>query len=122
MIESIVAINSLLQISVSNGQKPYINTTALSSGSVRFNPDSQCLEVFDGGANTWHRLPGSHATVSLGHEAEESIRWARKQMLKEQEWKKLAENNQAVKTALEQLEQAKKNIEILSHLSKDYND
>jgi hypothetical protein len=45
--------------------------------------------------------------------------WAREQMRKEREWQQLAENNQAVKAALDQLNQSKQNIEILSHLIKD---
>jgi acetylornithine/succinyldiaminopimelate/putrescine aminotransferase len=89
---------------------------------VRFNPNTQNLEVFDGGSNTWFPIVGSQAVVSLGHEVEESVKWARKQMLKEQEWKKIAENNQAVKAALEHFEQARKNIELLAHLSKDHDD
>jgi acetylornithine/succinyldiaminopimelate/putrescine aminotransferase len=122
MIDSIISTNPLVQVSVSSGQKPYINGSALSSGSVRFNPSTQNLEVFDGGSNTWFPFVGSQAVVSLGHELEESVKWARKQMLKEQEWRKIAENNQAVKAALEQFEQARKNIELLAHLSKDHND
>ena len=119
MISSVVSSSGLLQVNIGSTQTPYVNPTALSSGQVRYNPSTARLEVLDGGSSTWHELPGQFASIGFGFDIEETIMWAREQMRKEREWQQLAENNQAVKAALDQLNQSKQNIEILSHLIKD---
>jgi hypothetical protein len=119
MIDSIVSSSKLLQINVGSNRTPYINPNALSSGQVRYNPNNRKLEILDGGSNTWYEYPGGSAGIGFEVDVEETIIWAREQMRKEREWIRLAENNQGIKNALENYQQSKLNLELLSHLTKD---
>jgi hypothetical protein len=120
MIDAVVSSSDLLQINIGSTQTPYVNPSALSSGQVRYNPSTTKLEVLDGGSNSWHELPGQFASIGFGFEVEETIKWAREQMRKEHEWRKLAEKNQGMKTAFENYQQAKGNLEILTQLTKEF--
>jgi hypothetical protein len=48
------------------------------------------------------------------------VQWARKKRDEENEWYKLASSNEAVRIALEQLEQAKTRLELTAILSREY--
>ena len=119
MIDSIVSSSKLLQINVGSNQVPYIDSNALSSGNIRYNPNNRKLEILDGGSNSWHEFAGEFVSIGLTVDVEETIIWAREQMRKEREWIRLAENNQGIKNALENYQQSKLNLELLSHLIKD---
>jgi hypothetical protein len=89
----------------------------LSSGSVRFNPITNRLEVFDGGSNRWQELIGEFVNIGFSLDIEETLEWAKQSMRKEREWHRLAEGNEAVRLALEKFEEAKKNLEVTAYLS-----
>lgn len=97
---------------------PYVSVSHNnpSQGMLRLNGSD--LEVFDG--NSWIKIYAGSANVGLNSEAEQAISWAIKQMKQENEWYKLAATNQAVRIALEQLEQAKTRLELTAHLARDY--
>ena len=109
--------SSHLQVSVGSDHSPFINSTALSSGNVRFNPITNRLEVFDGGSNRWQELIGEFVNIGFSLDIEETLEWAKQAMRKEREWLRLAEGNEAVKLALEKYEEAKKSLEITAYLS-----
>jgi hypothetical protein len=119
MINSVVSSTNLLQINIGSNQTPYINPSALSSGVLRYNPNNRKIEILDGGSNTWYEYTGDFVSIGLAVDVEETINWAKEQMRKEREWTKLAENNQGIKAAFENYQQAKANLELLSHLTKD---
>jgi hypothetical protein len=99
---------------------PYVsmNHNNPSQGMLRLNGSD--MEVFDG--NTWMKIYASSANVGLNTEAEQAISWAIKQMKQEQEWYKLASTNQAVRIALDQLEQAKTRLELTTILAREYDE
>jgi hypothetical protein len=76
------------------------------------------LEVFNG--SNWQTISSSYATVSLDQDVLDIIQWARKKRQEENDWYKLASSNEAVRIALEQLEQAKTRLELTAILSREY--
>jgi len=76
------------------------------------------MEVFDG--SSWVMLNMSHASVGLNSEAESLLDWAREKRNEELMWQSLAQENKAVKIALDNLEQAKQQLDITAKLARDY--
>ena len=105
----------------SNGNaSTYVNSYSGQQGvgNMRYNTSNQNMEVFDG--NSWVMLNMAHASVGLNGEAESLLDWAREKRNEELAWQSLAEKNQAVKIALENLEQAKQQLNITAKLARDY--
>ena len=117
MINSISSSSSYIY-AAGGSSLPYVsyNSNNPAQGMLRINGSE--LEVYDG--NTWMKIYGGTANVGLNQEAEKAITWAIKQMQQEQEWYKLATSNEAVKIALDQLEQAKTRLELTTILAKEY--
>ncbi len=76
------------------------------------------MQVFDG--SSWINMYMGNADIGLNGDANSAINWAIKKMKEEEEWKKLAESNQAVKNALNNLEQARQQVDIIAKLARDY--
>jgi hypothetical protein len=76
------------------------------------------MEVFDG--SSWVMLNMDYASVGLTGEAESLLDWARQKRDEELMWKSLAKDNQAVKIALDNLEQARRQLDITAKLARDY--
>ena len=76
------------------------------------------MEVFDG--NSWTMLNMDYASVGLNNEAESLLDWARKKRDEELTWQNLAATSQAVKIALDNLEQARQQLDITAKLSREY--
>lgn len=98
----------------------YINNSSGSQGvgNVRYNTSNQQFEVWDG--NSWITISMDYAQVGLNPEAESLLDWAKKKRDEELAWYELAANNEAVRIALEQLEQAKTKLELTAHLAREY--
>ena len=106
---------------VNGGQaSTYVNnyTGAQGVGNLRFNTGNQNMEVFDG--NSWVKLNTGVATIGLNPEAESLLDWAKQKRDEELAWKSLAESNQAVKIALDNLEQARQQVDITAKLAREY--
>ena len=97
---------------------PYVsyNSTNPAQGCLRINGSE--MEVFDG--NNWMKIYAGSANVGLNSDAEQAIDWAIKRMKQEKEWYELATTNEAVRIALDQLEQAQTRLELTAHLARDY--
>jgi hypothetical protein len=65
-------------------------------------------------------LSTSYATVGLDQDVLDIVQWARKKRDEENAWYKLATTNEAVRIALEQLEQAKTRLELTAILSREH--
>lgn len=106
-----IATNHNSYIKISNSQGQYISpytTTGSVAGAMRFNPNSQTLEVYDG--NAWQNVTG-HTDISFTDEMIELLNWARDQKNKQKEIERWAKEHttvaaawQAAKTAQDQLE------------------
>jgi hypothetical protein len=97
---------------------PYVSSNMSNpcQGMVRINGTK--MEVFD--SQSWIEIYPSSANVGLSNEAEQAIDWAIKRMKQEKEWYELATTNEAVRIALDQLEQARTRLELTAHLARDY--
>ena len=101
---------------------PYINMNAPSSGMVRYNGNSKNLEVFDGSSNVWMQMYGQNIDIQLSGDVLLTVNWAKKKIAEETEWEKLAETNDAVKIALENMKKAKQQLDITAKLVKEHNE
>ena len=119
MIKDIMASGRYVQVS-GGSASTYINgySGLQGVGNMRYNTTSQNMEVFDG--NNWVTLNMGYAQVGLNGEAESLLDWARKKRDEETEWYRLASNSEAVRIALEQLEQARERLELTAILARDY--
>ena len=119
MIKNITPIGRYITVSGGNSST-YVNgySGAQGVGNMRFNTSTQNMEVFDG--NSWMTLNMDYASVGLNGEAESLLDWARKKRDEELAWQNLAETSEAVKIALNNLEQAKQQLDITAKLARDY--
>ena len=101
-----------------NTALPYVGPNANNpvTGMLRINGTE--MEVFNG--SSWQQLSTSYATVSLDQDTQDLLQWARKKRDEESKWYSLASSNEAVRIALEQLEQAKTRLELTAILSRDH--
>jgi hypothetical protein len=123
MITNITANgNPLLWVSTGGSNMPHINMNAPSSGMMRWNGNSNCIEVFDGSMNLWQQMYGKTADIQLSPQIQAVVSWAHLKMAEESEWEKLAKTNDAVKIALENMKKAKQQLDITAKLVKDHNE
>lgn len=110
MIKSISA-GAGLSVSGSTNSLPYINMSIPSAGMMRYNGNSQCIEIYDG--TTWLSLYFSNASISLDFDALELLRWVKEYKNREIRVQKLAENDTSVRTALDHVNDAKEKLDII---------
>ena len=118
MIKGINSSSRYITINGGSPSTPYISPGAAGAGMIRWNPNMNHLEVNDG--NTWIQLNMNYASIELSSDAESLLEWARKKKNEEQDWYTLASNNEAVRIALEQLEQAKTRVELTAILAREH--
>jgi hypothetical protein len=101
-----------------NTALPYVgpNSSNPMTGMMRIHNTE--LEVFNG--SNWQMLSTSYATVGLDQDVLDIIQWARKKRDEEMMWQSLAKENKAVKIALDNLEQARQQLDITAKLSREY--
>ena len=119
MIKDIIPSGRYITVSGSSGST-YVNgySGLQGVGNMRFNTSTQNMEVFDG--NSWIQIIMGVSSVGLNGEAESLLDWAQEKRNEELAWKTLAKDNQAVKIALDKLEQAKQQLDITAKLAREY--
>lgn len=92
---------------VTNGMPyaPYISPGAMSAGQMRYNPNTQNYEVYDGIA--WHSVSNTITGISLSPEIEDLLVWLRQHKAEVEAEKKLRDLHPAVKNAWEQYQVVK---------------
>ena len=107
-----------ITVSGGNTALPYVgpNTNNPMTGMLRINATE--MEVFNG--SSWQMIPSSYATVSMDQDVLDIVQWARKKRDDEMMWQSLAKDNKAVKIALDNLEQAKQQLDITTTLAREY--
>ena len=85
------------------------------AGSLRYNSETMFFEFFNG--NMWTRLDNPYFEVSLSPETRETLDWAKEKMNYERKIAKLAETNQTVKAAYENLRKAEDQLKVVTILS-----
>ena len=116
----IKGLQGITGITVSGGNTalPYVgpNIQNPMTGMIRINGTE--MEVFNG--SSWLQLATSYATVGLDQDVLDIVQWARKKRDEEIQWQSLAKDNKAVKIALDNLEQARQQLDITTKLARDY--
>jgi hypothetical protein len=118
MIKSIVQGGRYLQVTGGNPINPYIPPGGQMSGMVRYNTNTNVMEVYDG--VSWKEISNNYSTIELDDEAIRLLDWAKAKMIEEQMYQNLAESHPAVKVALENLEKAKQQLDVTIILSKEH--
>ena len=97
--------------------KAYFSPGASGAGMVRYNPNMSRMEVNDGAV--WLGL-GDDIHLALSNDAINAINWAKNKMAEEEQIKQLAESRPALKAALDNVEQARRELDLIFNLSKTY--
>jgi hypothetical protein len=118
MIKSIVGSGQYVQVTGGTPPSTYFNSGTPGSGMVRYNSNTNQLEVNDG--NSWRQLDMGYVSVGLSSVAESALNWALQKMGEEEEFKRLSESHPAVKLAWENLNKAKDQLKATVILSKEY--
>lgn len=115
MIKGIMGSNGLV-VNGGNTSLPYIN---ISTGGNNSNPmqgmmriSGTEIQVFDG--TSWMNIASSYATVELTGEVQSIIQWAREERNKQLERTKLVKDNPALQKALEAIERAETNFDLIA--------
>jgi hypothetical protein len=118
MIKSIYSTSQFITVGGGTPQSTYIGySNGPGVGNMRYNPNSNNIEVFDGSA--WVVMYGSSATVDLSSEAVSLLEWARKKRNQELERERLAETNPTIRDLMEQLKQKEEQLSIVQALIKE---
>ena len=91
---------------------PYVpmNANNPMQGMLRLN--GQDLQTFDG--SNWITLGGSYSNVDLSPDAQALLQWARVERDKQYKREQLSKDNPALAKALEAIQRAEDNFDILS--------
>lgn len=116
MIKEIVHYGNDLRIDGRPNYPSFYNQTP-SSGLVRYNGNSQSIEIYDG--SYWVPLTPQVVSIGFSEETTMALAWAKKQAAKEKEYIELAKSHPAINSALDKFNQAKEQLEVTIHLSKN---
>jgi len=111
MIRSIVPSGKYVAVS-GIASAPYINNygSGMGAGNMRFNTQTQNLEVYDG--NSWVVLHSGAMSVGLSSEAEELLDWARTQRDEQSRIADLAAKHPTVADALAAVKKAQEQLQV----------
>lgn len=100
MIRGINSYSSAIMVTNGTPYVPYISPGAVGAGMLRYNSNTQNIEISDG--VSWQSMSSTTAGISLTPEVEDLLVWLRQHKKEVEEEKRLRESNQAVKNAWEQ--------------------
>lgn len=106
-----------IYVGVAESGMPYVDMNAPSAGMMRYNGNMRAMEVYNG--SVWLQLYGSSVELNLDNISQTALQWAVKKMEQERKWEELAKDSKAVQIALDNLEQARQQLEITAHLAKE---
>ena len=111
MIKGLMGGNGL-NVTGGNTSVPYVNqnNTNPMQGMVRIWGSD--MQVYDG--NNWMNFSSSYATVELNGDSQALLQWARGERDKQSKREQLIKDNPALKKALENIERAEANFDILA--------
>jgi hypothetical protein len=104
MIKSLSSGSQHIAVSGGNPGAPHISPGAVGAGMVRYNPNIQQMEVYDG--LTWQGI-NSHVTIDLGMTSKETIEWAHKKMQEEKRLQELMHHHPGLKDLHDKFEMMK---------------
>jgi hypothetical protein len=117
MIKNVMG-GGFVQVNCYQGNMPYISPGAQGAGIMRYNTNLQKIEVYDG--VSWLELGGGYANIELSPVVTTAVNWVMDQMAKEAQMKELAKKHASVQHALDNVELAKQELELIYQLAKDH--
>ena len=118
MIKSIHTTGPFITVSGGNPGTTYIGNygNMPGVGNMRYNPNSQNIEVFDG--SIWVILSAQHATINLSDDTVSLLEWARRKRNEELDMEKLAQTNPTLKDLVTQVKEKQEQIRVVQTLIK----
>jgi hypothetical protein len=119
MIKSLSTSSPFITVSGGNPGSTYIGnySNAPGVGNMRYNPNNQNIEVFDG--STWIILSAHHANINLSDDAVSLLEWARKKRDEELTLQRLAESSPVIKDLVNQIKDKQEQISVVKALIKE---
>ena len=120
MIKSIHSNSPFITVSGGNPGSTYIgnySNNAPGVGNMRYNPNNQNIEVYDG--STWIILSAHHTNINLSDEAVSLLQWARKKRDEELDIERLAQTNPVIKDLVNQIKDKEEQIKVVQTLIKE---
>lgn len=119
MIKNIIGSNGIV-VNGGSVSYPYVpsNSSNPIQGMLRIN--NQDLQVFDG--STWMNVGMPYPTVELTGEVQSIVQWAREERNKQLERTRLVKDNPALQKALEAIERAEANFDLIAKFVEHDND
>ena len=117
MIKGLQGISGVT-VTGGNTSLPYVSPNSNNPMTGMLRVHNTDIEVFTG--SNWQTISSSYATVSLDQDVLDLVQWARKKRDEEMDWQSLAKENQAVKIALENVEQAKRQLDVTAKLAREH--
>ena len=102
MIKSVNSSGRYIQTGGGIPMAPYFSPGAQGAGQMRFNTNSNNIEVWDG--VTWKEISNNYASVGLTSEAESLLDWAREKRNEDQKFKSLMQSHPGVRALKEKLD------------------
>lgn len=118
MISGINSNSKYISVQGGSSSSVYISPGSVGAGMLRYNSNTNGIEINDG--NVWRAMATSHASVGLTPETEMLLEWAQQKRNEELALKALAEKNEAVRIAVENLNKAQEQLQITAHLAREY--
>ena len=91
-----------LAVANAGGNYPYVNMNNASAGMVRYNGNSQNLEIYDG--SSWMAMYSSAANVTLDYDVQTILNWARQKMQEDQRLQELSKKHPGIEDLRQKLE------------------
>lgn len=120
MIKGVATSSPFITVTGGSHSGPYISPGSAGAGMVRYNPNTQNLEVNDG--NCWIEISQSHANIDLSYEAEELLKWAREEKHRQELRQERIKKNPALQKAYEAIRRAEENFNMLDTIIGEYNE
>ncbi len=118
MIKSLYSTSPFITVTGGTPQNTYIgHSNGLCVGNMRYNPNGNNIEVFDG--SSWIIMYSNTASVDLSGEAVSLLEWARKKRNEELERERLAETNSTIRDLMDQIKQKEEQLSIVLTLIKE---
>ena len=118
MIKGITSSSPFITVSGGNPANTYISPGSVGAGMMRYNSNSNSIEVNDG--NSWKELASSYVSVDLSYEAQDLLNWARAERSKQIARETKIKNNPALQKAYEAIKRAEENFDLLEAIAGDY--
>lgn len=100
-----IAAGPHLTVSNTYSNIPNISPGAQSAGIVRYNPNMQAMEVYDG--QGWQQIGGAYPTIDLAPASREALEWAVRKQHEERNLRHMMERHPGLRELHDKFEMMK---------------